>query len=369
RLGLLPARAENQKATEASFDRIVILVFESLALEYFHSYNNSIPKEATDFFDSLMSRNPFSINYYTSGTPTLNGLYAMLCSRIPFIKDQTFNFNERSLALLFRKKTSGNSWFVRGVSKFYGGEHIIINSRLGFDQLIAYEELKGEYPEPPLSAWGYHDDIVLERTFRLMQSEKGKKYLVLASLIDQHQPPHYCGINRENLPKSVAEHPSPIIPSLYWANHLLHKFITNLEQKDLLDERTLIVITSDHYPLAGFGHTELVENPPYNQLGKIPLIFVTKNQVPFMAFDKTRMSCQLDLAPTICHLSGIEIPAAFMGHNLLDPYSPGRRMGYFNDNFIFRNNQDEITIDLRSPDLQDSAMKKWINNLFAIVPD
>ncbi len=367
-LGLLPAYSENKNTPEPAYDRIVLLVFESLAMEYFHSYNQSIPKETTDFFDLLMSENPYSTNHYTSGTPTLNGLYAILCSRIPFIKGQTLSSGEKSLPHIFRSTTSGNSWFVRGVSKFYGGEHLI-KKRLGFNQLIAYEELASEYPEPPLNAWGYRDDIVLERTLRLMKSEKEKKYLILASLIDQHQPPHYCGIERDRLPKAVADHPSPIIPSIYWANHLLRNFITSLELEGLLDERTLIVVTSDHYPLAGYGHKELVQASSYDTLGKIPLIFISKNHAPFAAFDKTKLSCQLDLAPTLCHLAGIEIPESFLGHNLLNPASPDRTMGFFNDTLILRNSSEEIAVDVKAPDIQNDAMTKWINNLFVTVPD
>ncbi|MGM0600246.1 MAG: LTA synthase family protein [Candidatus Rifleibacteriota bacterium] len=348
-----------------NYNKIIFVVFESLAADYLHSYNPNIPSEATPFFDSLISNYTDVPQFYASDCPTINGLNAMLLSRIPFDPDFSMISNHISLAKLLKKYQGFDSVFLRGVSKFYSGENILIKSLFSFDKLICFEELKKKYPEPPFRDWGFHDDTIFKEAIDILEKHKNKKLFLLLKTIDLHQPPHYCGLPDSKLPLKVRNHPSPIIKSLYWADYSLKSFFKTLEDKKLFDNKTLIIITSDHYAFPGYGHSELVNKPVFSQIDKIPLIFVDKKQNFRNLMSTNKKFCQIDLAPTICHLLGLPVPDSFIGQSMLNPNARSRILGIDNDKIILRNEKKEYSLELNEK-RTNQAIEKWLNNLTAL---
>ena len=64
-------------------------------------------------------------------------------------------------------------------------------------------------------------------------------------------------------------------------------------------------------------------------IAPIPLIFVSKNLLPLNNLRNNVFASQIDLAPTLLHLLGIEKPSLFMGRNLLEPRDKTYALGYF----------------------------------------
>ena len=52
------------------YDRVVLLILESMHRDYINYYNNDIPEEATPFLNSLVIRYPHMNRYYSSAVPT-----------------------------------------------------------------------------------------------------------------------------------------------------------------------------------------------------------------------------------------------------------------------------------------------------------
>ena len=75
------------------------------------------------------------------------------------------------------------------------------------------------------------------------------------------------------------------VKAIYDADKLLKDFIYKCEASCIIDENTLIVVTADHYPPLGYGHTELVKSDNHFQLGKLPLIFYSKQKEVFYNLD------------------------------------------------------------------------------------
>ncbi|MFZ5950949.1 MAG: LTA synthase family protein [Candidatus Rifleibacteriota bacterium] len=364
--GILMKQECGDQENKRQFKRIIMIVFESLAAEYLHSFNPDIPEETTDFFDKLIIENPSFLNYYSSDTPTINGINAMLLSKIPFTPHASKLRGEESLTRVLKNQHSFKSTFIRGVSKFYSAENLVIESIFGFDEQVTYEELATKYPRPALTDWGFHDDIIFAEAIQKLKENRNHNYFILAKTIDQHQPPHYCGVKPEFMPESVRSHFSPIVRSIFWANYCLKNFFAELEKEQLFDDQTLIVITSDHYPFSGFGHTELVKNPPFFQLGRIPLIFVTREKISFPPENLKKYCCQIDLAPTICCLTGAVPSQFFHGQNILKPSMVSRTLGFDADVIYWRNAMGNFSADVKHDIFPDEAVKKWFNNLFAI---
>lgn len=356
----------NPKTTsESKFDRIIMVVMESMAYEYIHYNNPDIPAETSPYLDYLTANYPHLTNFYTSDYPTLHGLNAMLSSKIPFNAKNT-KLQKHNLAAIFEESHKSLTWFVRGDSRVYGNEEINILNVFGFSNLIGYEDLAKHYPEPGEFTWGYRDSTVCAEALNILSKMKNKNYFMVIKLLDQHQPIFNEVLKASGKPESVEKHHSDIVKAVYETDKLLKEFLTICESEGIFDDRTLIIVTADHYPPLGYGHTELIKSETNFQLGKLPLIFVTKQKQAFSSLQTDKLCCQLDIAPTICELLGTPIPEQYMGHSLLDNSFAGRSIGILNnETLFFQSDKLEFSEKLSEPATQTIAIKKWINNLNA----
>ena len=360
--GLLPIHATNKK--EAVFDKVIMVVLESFALEYIHAVNPDIPKEASSYLDYLIDNYPHSNNFYASDFPSLQGFNAILSGKIPFDENRhTRQIN--NLASLIEEKYPDTTWFLRGSSKVYGNEEIAVKNVFGFSNLIGYEDLAQKYNEPIGFTWGFLDDVLYDKAYDILNDKLNNRFMVI-KLLNQHQPAFQDLVKAKNMPESVTNHPSDIIKIVYDADKQLKSFIERCEKNNIIDDKTLVVITSDHYPPLGYGHTELIKSDYHFQLGKLPLIFYTKNKEVFKNLDKNMLCCQLDIAPTLCELLGFDIPKEYMGQSLLSENFKPRSIGILNNERIFFQSEKlNFSESLINPATDTVVIRKWINNLLA----
>ncbi len=349
------------------FKRVVIIAQESLALDYFHSINPAIPAAATDFLDELMQRFPAARNFRCSTYPTLHGLICLLFSRVPGHYQVMRDTGSVSLFQLMQQQHGSRGFLIDGLSRFYGGENVIVRKVMGVEKYIAYEDLALEYPEPPVNSWGFHDDVVLDKAFKVMADHREQSFLMLVKTIDMHQPPSYFGIPLEQLPPEIASHPVQVVRSIYWINNCLRKFFSAVESAGLLDEDTLIILTADHYPMPNYGHSDLVPGE-YYLFNRLPLIFASGRKQAPEGFDPDRLACQLDLAPTICRLTATDPAASFMGYDLLGNVEVPRAIGFYNNVFNVETGSGTVNFPVNLSPKEHPAIARWINNAFS-APD
>ncbi len=359
--GLIPAKSDSDN--NVKFNKVIMIVLESFALEYIHAFNPDIPQAASPYFDYLVNNYPYSSNFYTSDFPSLQGFNALLGSKIPFNASNHSRQNY-NLASMLEQKESGSTWFLRGSSRAYGNEEIAVRNIFGFSNLIGYEDLAKSYPEPEGYVWGYEDNILYDKAYNILSDEKNRCSLMIIKLLNQHQPVSESIVNAPDQPESVKSHPSKIVKAIYDADKQIKNFINRCESSSLIDDKTLIIITADHYPPLGYEHTELVKSDNHFQLGKLPLIFYSKQKNMFKDLNPQAQSCQLDIAPTLCYLLGLEIPQEQIGQNLLSSNYIPRSIGILNrETLFFQSENFEFTESLSRPATSTIAIKKWINNL------
>ena len=361
--GFLPSFTKIKK--EAVFDKVIIIALESFALEYIHAVNSDIPSEASPYLDFLINNYPHMNNFYTSDFPSLQGFNVILSSKIPFDesskKKQGYN-----LASFFETKYPGSTWFLRGSSRVYGNEDVAVKNVFGFSHLIGYEDLEEKYLEPIGWSWGYNDRILYEEATSILLKERNNRMFMVIKLLNQHQPIFSVICNASGLPESVNNHPSKIVKAIYDADKLLKEFIERCEKDNLIDDKTLVVITADHYPPLGYGHTELIKSDFYFQLGRLPLIFYTKQKEIFKNIREDELCCQLDIAPTLCELLGLGIPNEYMGQSLLSESFKSRSIGILNSEIVYYSSPKfDFSDSLTSPATDTVVIRKWINNLTA----
>ena len=361
--GLLPVSSSTKK--EVVFNKVIMIVLESFALEYIHVVNSDIPAEVSPYFDYLISSYPHLNNFYTSDFPSLQGFNAILSSKIPF--DEKKNLNQSyNLASMFEAKYPATTWFLRGSSRVFGNEDIVVKNIFGFSNLIGYEDLTQVYPEPKGFVWGYLDNILYNKAEKILNSEKNNSFFMVIKLLNQHQPILYDIKNASDLPESVCNHPNDIVKIIYNADKLLKNFIETCERSNIIDDKTLVVITADHYPPLGYGHTELIKSYYNFQLGRLPLIFYSKRNEVFNRLNKDVLCCQLDIAPTLCELLGFDIPKEHMGQSLLSENFKPRSIGILNKERIFFQSEElNFNENIINPATESVVLRKWINNLLA----
>ena len=329
KLGVMRKQAPRPLPAPA-YDRIVMLVLESVHRDYIHFYNKDIPAEATPYLDSLLKRYPRIDNFYSSAVPTTEGLNALFRSQLLF--DGDVDGNDKPSLFRSLQSNGFDGYFQSASSRYYNHEFRQYTEQFGMAHYEAREDLeKAGYSGA--SGWGFHNDEMYRRTIEQLKKLKGQKFFYVTKTLDMHQPYPYYATRWADTPESFRDNQIVTIHGMYWVDCTLRAFFKAAEEAGLMDERTLYIITSDHNPHSGGEYTELVKKEKDRQsIAPIPLIFVSRNLAPLENLDNSAYSSQIDIAPTLLCLQGIQPPERFIGRNLLQQYAePDFALGFFGD--------------------------------------
>jgi len=351
----------------AHYDNIVVLILESVHRDYINYYNGNIPEEATPFLNSLVIRYPHMNKFYSSAVPTTQGLNAIFRSHI--IMDK--NLSGKNKPSLFRcaQEKGLRGIFLNASTQYYADELREYPEQFGMQEYYAreYLEKKGYVGA---SGWGFHNDVIYDEALELLEKYKDEKVLLVAKTLDMHQPYPYVGVEDEVLPKAVQAKGSITINGMYWVDTTLQSFFEKAKQRGLMNDKTLFVITSDHNPHSGGEYLDLVPNVADKfSIAPIPLIFVSENLIPLNNLRNHEFASQIDLAPTLLYLLGIESPSLFMGRNLLLPSDKTYALGYFGGNFYFWSEGVDFVGEVNKKEYDNDyveVLNKYILNYYAL---
>lgn len=329
KLGVMRKAASSPLPVPA-YDRIVMLILESVHRDYIHCYNSEIPAEATPFLDSLIKQYPRIDNYYSSAVPTTEGLNATFRSQLLF--DGDVDGNDKPSLFRSMQEHGFDGYFQSASSRYYNNEFRQYTEQFGMAHYEAREDLeKAGYSGA--SGWGFHNDEMYRRTLEQLKKLKGQKYFYVTKTLDMHQPYPYYATKWEETPESFRNNQIVTVHGMYWVDCTLRNFFKAAEEAGLMDDRTLYIITSDHNPHSGGEYTQLVKKEQDRlSVAPIPLIFVSKNTAPLENLDNSTYASQIDIAPTLLCLQGIKPPERFIGRNLLQQYREKESaLGFFGD--------------------------------------
>ena len=331
-----------------AYDRIVMLVLESVHRDYIHFYNKEIPAEATPFLDELIKRYPHVDKYYSSAIPTTEGLNAIFRSQLLFDGD----VEGRDTPSLFRslQEYGFDGYFQSASSRHYNSEFRQYTEQFGMAHYEAREDLeKAGYAGA--SGWGFHNDEMYRRTLEQLKKLKGRKFFYVTKTLDMHQPYPYYATRWADTPESFRDNQIVTIHGMYWVDCTLRDFFKAAEEAGLMDDRTLYIVTSDHNPHSGGEYMQLVKNEKDRlSIAPIPLIFVSKNLAPLENLDNSAYSSQIDIAPTLLCLQGIRPPERFIGRNLLQQYQePESALGFFGDKAYYFSREMQFVDKIDEP--------------------
>ena len=345
------------------YDRVVLLILESMHRDYINYYNANIPEKATSYLNQLVIRYPHLNKFYSSAVPTTQGLNATFRSHIIMDKD----LPGKGTPSLFRVAQAAGykGIFMNASSQYYANELREYPDQFGMQEYIAKEQLE-KFGYTGASGWGYHNDVMYEHTLRILEENRGKKLLLVTKTLDMHQPYPYTGYRWEEMPEGVRDNPNVTVRGVYWVDKTIEHFFKEVEKRGLMDERTLFLITSDHNPHSGGEYTKLVEKANDKlSIAPIPLLFISKNLAPLDELRTNEYASQIDLAPTLLYLMGLDIPEKFMGRNLLQPTRMPFALGYFGGKAFYWSGKQHFVDQMDNPtpnDAEDALSNYIIHN-------
>lgn len=357
-LGIILPRVKPEKIKPA-YDRVVLLVLESVHRDYINYYNKNIPEAATPFLNSLIIRYPHLDRYYSSAVPTTQGLNATFRSHLIMDKD----FPGEGTPSLYRsvQAVGMRGIFMNASSQYYANELREYPEQFGMNEYYAKEYLEKQ-GYTGASGWGFHNDVMYDAALKMLEAGKKDRLLMVTKTLDMHQPYPYTGISWNDNPETVRNQPYATVRGMYWVDRTLKHFFEEAEKRGLMDERTLFIITSDHNPHSGGEYTKIVTNADDKQsIAPIPLIFVSKNLAPLDNLRTGQYASQIDLAPTLLYLLGIDIPQAFMGRNLLDYVNTPYALGYFGGKAYYWSDEMHFVDQMDKP-VPDSEYEDALSN-------
>lgn len=317
KFSIFNAKNTSQKNNQ-EFERVILLTTEAMSAKFFSRYNKNLSAEASPTLDYLSSNYPSTILNRTT-LSTLYGLSVMFNSH-PNVPLSTIEKYPNSFVKILSDQ-GFKTTFIRGAREDYMDEDKLFK-QAGFSKIYGenYFKKQSEYKDY-VAFWGLTDRKLFEFTIKYIKQNINKKLFIQILTVDTHIPlgrPDYLG---QEYPEFIDEKTKEYYDKQTLASAFrkhdydLKIFYEQLKKENILDDKTLLIITGDHPFFANVGAEKLFK-PYKNIYDDVPIIFVSKNKI--IGLENQENISQLDIAPTILDLLNIKIPQGYFGHSLLD---------------------------------------------------
>jgi len=341
------ARANYVPSSGLLKKNLILIVVDALRPANMSLY--SYERHTTPYLDELSRTH--SVRKFVAHAPCSDtgcGLISLTGSKLP----GDFSFHPFSLHEALRRNgyrihviQSGDHTFFHPMRGYYGeldtwldGNSVRTNS-IDDDQLIV--DKVAAMPEWDGTPAMFHFHLMSAHVTR---KDNGRRVFAPAS--SYLFPPQTDGSGADVIvPTATNYYDNGVLD----ADHVIETLIKQLKQKGYL-QRALIVVTADHGEALGehgmFAHA----NSVYEEVLKVPVVFVANGYEPEGFVAATAFPLQIDIAPTILSELEIPCPTTWKGRPLQAPYEPF--VAYFEER------DSAGVIDTRHPGRQ---WKYWLN--------
>lgn len=273
---------------------VVVIVEESFGSEYIGRLGN--PNGLTPEFDALSKQGLFFTHAYASGTRTVRGLEAITAS-FPPIPSESIIKRPGSEHMV----TWGEVMRLQGyhTSFLYGGFGYFDNMNYFYQQNGFDVSDRDQIPDPKFAnIWGVSDEDLFAHAIDYYD-QRERPFFSMIMTTSNHKPYTFpddvagvkaSGGGRED--------------GFRYADYALGQFFKQAKSHNWFDN-TLFVVVADHGPRI-YGRSQI----PLHSY-EIPLLLYSPAHIK-PASDE-RLVSQLDIAPTVLGLLGLEYDAPFFG--------------------------------------------------------
>lgn len=347
-----------------TYKKIILLTTEALSNKFISSFNPNIPPEASSIYDGLLYFYP-----YASLKPvTLSTLYGLSVIFSGHPNAELSFKNEYPLSFVKILRDNGfKTVFIRGANEEYMNEHITFK-KAGFQEIYgaATFERDPQYASS-VAWWGLTDRKLFDFVIDYLKQHKNDEKIFIDILnVDTHVPTgrtdylgqEYMEISDIN-PKIEDLYKKPNMARAFARhNEDLGLFLKNLQEENLLDENTLLIITADHPFFANLEGAGIYKGarPVFNE---VPIIFISKKPIE-EKISGDLFKSQQDIAPTILGLAGLDIPRGMFGRSIFDNQT--HTVFNIKDGYVkVSNTNGSKIVPFGSKDKQNKALLELLN--------
>ena len=306
------------------FDQIIMFGVESLSLDFLSPYNTNLPPELTPFYASPAIASKMFLDYECVSLPTQPGLTVTYNSHPNVGAMLAASRFESSLVKLLDAHGYATYFLMSGPETFLNDN--VLFKQMGFQHIMGSQTwLQDPRYAPFVSERGLMDRALYKIALDLMAQNRGKKIFIDVMTGDTHSPigrEDYGSLQYPPTPASVLSITSntdvqAILRTIFRHDYDIGHAVREIEERNLLTEDTLVILTADH----NYPHGEVLnEIPGYPKsfFSRIPLVFLSGQTLP-PSDDLRQLHTQLDFAPTIVHLLGWPVPDGWWGESMFSP--------------------------------------------------
>lgn len=293
---------------------LVIIIEESLGAQYSASLGG---QNLTPHLDALSEQAWTFTRTYATGTRSVRGLEAILTGFPPTPAQAVVKLPRAQQGFFSIADLLGRQGYT---SRFiYGGEAHFDNMKgfflgNGFDRIID----RSDFEKPAfVGTWGACDEDMFDEVDRVLRADSDQPSLTVAFSVSNHTPWEYpAGRIAVEGAAATAEN------SVRYADWALGAFFEKAKKAPYWDN-TVFLVVADHDSRV-FG-ASLVPVRHFH----IPAIILGADVKPKR---DDRLISQIDLAPTLLSLIGVDSTHPMIGHDLTQS-SPGRAMMQYGENY------------------------------------
>jgi len=318
---------------------LVIFLQESLGAE-FVGHLGGLP--LTPHFDRLAEEGMTFTNIYSTGTRSVRGIEAVVTGFPPTASRSVVKLSNAqngffTVADLLKRKGYQTSFVYGGMANFDNMAGFFNGN--GFDNIVDetdYDQSKTAFK----GTWGYSDEDLVVKANDLYKSYNGKPFFSLLFSTSNHDPFEFPNgrIELYEQPKNTVNN------AIKYADFAIGKFF-EMAKKEAYYKNTIFVIVADHNTRT-YGDY-LVPIHKFH----IPAVILGPNITPSRY---NKLCSQIDLAPTLLDLMGMDVETPMIGRDLLKlpEATPGRAIMQFDVKNAFRVGDKVVILQSKGKSIQ-----------------
>ena len=321
---------------------VMLIMIESLSASYMGVYGDD--RKLTPHIDVLTQKSLFFSNFFATGTRTVRGMEAVTMSVPPTagrsIVKRPDNHNMFGMGWVLKEKGYDNKFIYAGhgyfdnMNEYFSHNGFEIVDRVSF----AKEEISFA------NVWGVCDEDLFDKSIKEADLSYAKKqpFFSFVMTTSNHRPYTYPD-GKIDIPSHTGRK-----GGVKYTDYAIDAFLKKASQKPWFDN-TLFVFVADHNG-GSAGKNEL---PLYRY--KIPFIVYAPQIIKPKTI--TKLSSQIDLAPTLFSLMNWSYKSKFYGQDILsDEFSPRALIGNYQKLGLYDN--DKLTILLPNATIKEFKVEE-----------
>ena len=317
---------------------LVIVLEESLGAQFVGSLGG-LP--LTPEFDRIQQQGWSFKRLYATGTRSVRGIEAVITGFTPTPSRAVVKLDKSqqgffTLAALLQQQGYETQFIYGGESHFDNMKSFFLGN--GFTDVVDFADI--ENPDF-VASWGASDGDLFRQADRELSQlhQQGKPFFSFIFTSSNHDPFEIpAGVIEpiEYTDEQLAQYDENELrrhQAIQYADAALGDFIATAKNRDYWDD-TIFLLVADHDAKV-FGR-DLVPIDNFH----IPGVILNADVPPRQ---DQRIVSQIDLAPTLLSLMGVENRSPMLGHDLNDSAAGGRALMQYANNFAYMV-EDEVTI-------------------------